>query len=36
MTTELGVDKVELKHDGVSIQWTDGHSSFYGREVPAD
>ena len=30
MATELGVDKVELKQDGVSIQWTDGHSSFYG------
>jgi DUF971 family protein len=29
MTTGLGVDKVELDENGISIQWSDGHASVY-------
>lgn len=29
MTTELGVDNVELSAEGVTIHWTDGHTCFY-------
>ena len=28
-TTKLGADKVELREDGVLIEWNDGHKSCY-------
>ena len=29
MTTKLGIDKIELDGQAVSVQWSDGHQSTY-------
>ena len=29
MTTKLGVNKIELSEDGISVEWNDGHTSHY-------
>ncbi len=29
MTTKLGIDKVELTENGLSVEWSDGHESLY-------
>lgn len=32
MTTQVGIKNVELTDEGVSIEWDDGHASFYGSK----
>ena len=32
MTTDLGIRKLELSGEGISIEWSDGHESVYGAK----